>query len=168
MVVLQTYQANLLRNLDHGEVFGPEAIQEPCQATDHTLQATKQTACAIGCSMVAVEWHLWLNLTGIKKKDKVFLLDTLISPFGLFGDAVNTVRYQEAKRQLVVFKDLIPHSAQEPTASTSHAHLGPSSVYSIILCARLSLGLSVGTYPAITSDAGGRGIRRAIRSFAHE
>lgn len=53
------------------------------------------------------EWHLWLSLTGIKEEDKAFLLDTPISPSGLFGNAVNTVvdRHQEAKLQSAAFKD---------------------------------------------------------------
>lgn len=48
------------------------------RATDLSLRATKQTARAIGrfmAAMVSAERHLWLNLRGIKKKDRVFLLD---------------------------------------------------------------------------------------------
>ncbi|KAK3528509.1 hypothetical protein QTP70_000903 [Hemibagrus guttatus] len=55
------------------------------------IHALKQVACAIGRSMaalVATERHLWLNLTGIKDKDKSFLLDASISPQGLFGDKI--------------------------------------------------------------------------------
>lgn len=64
-----------------------------------------------------MERYLWLNLTGIKEKDKAFLLDALILLSGLFGD-----RYQEAKLQSVVFKERIPHCVQEESAaSTSHA-----------------------------------------------
>lgn len=51
-------------------------------------------------ALVSMEKHLWLNLTGIKDRDRTFLLDAPISPYGLFGDAVNTVvsRFREAKR----------------------------------------------------------------------
>ncbi len=38
-------------------------------------------------AMVAMERHVWLNLSGIKKKDRAFLLDAPISPSVLFGDA---------------------------------------------------------------------------------
>ncbi|XP_060741844.1 uncharacterized protein LOC132856323 [Tachysurus vachellii] len=100
MAVLQAYQADLLAELDGREELGPQAISELRRATDLALRATKQTARSIGRSMaalVATERHLWLNLTGIKDKDKSFLLDAPVSPLGLFGDAVNTVvdRHQE-------------------------------------------------------------------------
>lgn len=44
---------------------------------------------------------------GIKERDKAFLLDAPISPFGLFGDTVNTVvdNYQEVTHQSAAFKD---------------------------------------------------------------
>lgn len=56
----------------------------------------------IGCSVVALvatERYLWLILTGIKDKDKSFLLDALISPQSLFGNAVRAVvdLHQEVK-----------------------------------------------------------------------
>ncbi len=40
---------------------------------------------------VAAERHLWLNLTEISEKEKVFLLDAPISQSGLFGEAVSSV-----------------------------------------------------------------------------
>lgn len=51
-------------------------------------------------AMVVTERHLWINLTSIIERDKAFLLDSLILPSGLFGNAVSTVvnRYQAAKR----------------------------------------------------------------------
>ncbi|KAL0164602.1 hypothetical protein M9458_040355, partial [Cirrhinus mrigala] len=61
---------------------------------DLSLRATKETARAIGRSMaslVAAERHLWLTLSDMKEKDRVFLLDAPLSPSGLFGDAVNAV-----------------------------------------------------------------------------
>ncbi len=39
-------------------------------------------------ALVVAERHLWLTLSDIKDRDKVFLLDTPLSPSGLFGDAV--------------------------------------------------------------------------------
>lgn len=80
--------------MDEGNRVTPEAVKELHKATDLALRATKHTARALGRSMagaVAVERHLWLNLTEIRDKDKVFLLDAPISQSGLFGEAVNTV-----------------------------------------------------------------------------
>ncbi|ROI84191.1 hypothetical protein DPX16_19963 [Anabarilius grahami] len=89
MAVLQAYQADLLKDLSAGTTITEEAFTELRRATDLSLRATKQTARAIGRSMAAMvstERHLWLNLTGIKDKDRVFLLDAPVSPSGLFGD----------------------------------------------------------------------------------
>ncbi len=46
----------------------------------------------------AAERHLWLILSDIKDRDRVFLLDAPLLPSGLFGDAVDSVvdRQQEA------------------------------------------------------------------------
>ncbi len=104
MAVLQAYQADLLKELDEGEGFGVDDICELCRTADLSLRATKETARAIGRSMaalVAAERHLWLTLSDIKDRDRVFLLDAPLSPSGLFGDAVNTVvdRHQEAGRR---------------------------------------------------------------------
>ncbi len=66
MVVLQAYQAELLKELDEGEGITPEAVKELQWATDLALRAVKHTARAVGRSMVGmvtVERHLWLNLT---------------------------------------------------------------------------------------------------------
>lgn len=57
--------------------------------------------------------HLWLNLTEIRKRDKNFLLNALISQSGLFGNMVSTVveKFCTAKRQSAAFKQLIPQRA---------------------------------------------------------
>lgn len=47
-----------------------------------TLSATKRTARVIGV--------LWLNLSGIRQRDKMTLLDSLVLPFGLFGTSVES------------------------------------------------------------------------------
>lgn len=39
-------------------------------------------------AMVVMERHLWLNLPWIKEKEKTFLLDSLVSPSGLFSTSV--------------------------------------------------------------------------------
>lgn len=84
------YQADLLRDLDEGEGVGPDAIKQLRWATDLSHRATKETAQAIGQSLaalVAMERHLWLNLSGTKEKDKSFLLDTGAAfTYGSFRD----------------------------------------------------------------------------------
>ncbi len=78
MAILQAYQADVLKEMDEGTGLTPEAVKELCRATDLALRATKHTARAMGRSMagsVAAERHLWLNLTEIREKEKVFLLD---------------------------------------------------------------------------------------------
>lgn len=39
-------------------------------------------------ALIAAESHLWLTLTGIKDKEKAFLLDPPVSQTGLFGLAI--------------------------------------------------------------------------------
>ncbi len=130
MAVLQAYQADLLKDLSTGGSIDEEAFLELRRATDLSLHATKQTAHAIGHSMAAMvstERHLWLNLTGIKDKDRTFLLDAPISPSGLFGDAVNTVatRFREAKCYEEAFVRFLPRRAQESGTSATRSRPGP-------------------------------------------
>ncbi|KAI2668352.1 Transposon Ty3-G Gag-Pol polyprotein [Labeo rohita] len=135
MSVLQAYQADLLKELDEGEEIKDSDISELRRTADLSLRATKETARAIGRSMAALvvaERHLWLTLSDMKEKDRVFLLDAPLSPSGLFGDAVNTVvdRYQEARKQAAAFQRYLPrrHSAhgaaatEQPRPSTSSSH----------------------------------------------
>ncbi|KAL0159107.1 hypothetical protein M9458_047183, partial [Cirrhinus mrigala] len=127
MSVLQAYQADLLKELDEGEEIKDSDISELRRTADLSLSATKETARAIGRSMaalVAAERHLWLTLSDMKEKDRVFLLDAPLSPAGLFGDAVNAVvdRYQEARKQATPFQRFLPrrHPAHRPSTSSSH------------------------------------------------
>lgn len=136
MAVLQAYQADLLKELDEGEGPSPSDILELRKATDLSLRITKEMARAIGRSMagmVCVERHLWLNLSGMKEKEKYFLLDSPISPPGLFGGAVGTVveRFQEVKKQSAAFHQYLPRrsgssgkaaSKGQPRPSTSSSH----------------------------------------------
>ncbi|KAL0164213.1 hypothetical protein M9458_039966, partial [Cirrhinus mrigala] len=113
MAVLQAYQADLLKELDESDEISRDDISEPRRAADLSLRATKETARAIGQSMaalVAAERHLWLTLSDMKEKDRVFLLDAPLAPSGLFGDAVNSVvdRYQEARKQAAAFQRFLP------------------------------------------------------------
>ncbi len=87
MSVLQAYQADLLKELDEREAMSSD-IMELRRTADLALCATKETASAIGRSMaalVAAEMHMWLTMSDIREKDRVFLLDTPLAPSGLFG-----------------------------------------------------------------------------------
>lgn len=71
MAILQAYQADILKETDEGEGLTCEAVKELRRATNLALHATKHTASAVGRTMaglVAVEHHLWLNLTEICEK----------------------------------------------------------------------------------------------------
>ncbi|KAI2661633.1 Transposon Ty3-G Gag-Pol polyprotein [Labeo rohita] len=135
MSVLQAYQADLLKELDEGEEIKDSDISELRRTADLSLRATKETARAIGRSMaalVAAERHLWLTLSDMKEKDRVFLLDAPLSPAGLFGDAVNSVvdRYQEARKQAAAFQRFLPRrhpargaaATEQPQPSTSSSY----------------------------------------------
>ncbi|KAL0173005.1 hypothetical protein M9458_033316, partial [Cirrhinus mrigala] len=132
MSVLQAYQADLLKELDEGDEVRDSDISELRRTADLSLRATKETACAIGRSMaalVAAERHLWLTLSDMKEKDRVFLLNSPLSPSGLFGDAVNTVveRDREARKQAAAFQRFLPRRTpaqgaagrEQPRPSTS-------------------------------------------------
>ncbi|MCI4395880.1 hypothetical protein PGIGA_G00197280 [Pangasianodon gigas] len=94
MAVLQAYQADLLKELDEDVEMTSEHVTELRRAADLSLRATKETARVIGrcmAALVAVERHLWLTLSDMKEKDRVFLMDAPLAPSGLFGDAVSSV-----------------------------------------------------------------------------
>lgn len=74
----------------------------------------KQTAAMIDRSMVAMvalKRHLWVNLADIGEKEKIILLDMLVSPYELFGTSVEKVvgKVWEAKVHSAAFKTFIPH-----------------------------------------------------------
>ncbi len=113
MSVLQAYQADLLKELDEGEQVSSKNILEFRRNADLALLTTKETARAIGRSMaalVAAERHLWLTLSDIKEKDRVFLMDAPLAPSGLFGDAIDSFvdRYQESRKQAAAFQRFLP------------------------------------------------------------
>lgn len=87
MAVLQAHQVDLLKDLDDGQGFSPEAVIELRRTTDLALWAIKQTAANISRSMavmVATERYLWVSLADISEKEKRFLLDVPVSPSVLF------------------------------------------------------------------------------------
>ncbi|KAI5108305.1 hypothetical protein C0J45_1899, partial [Silurus meridionalis] len=109
MSVLQAYQADLLQDLDEGLSSGADDIKDLLRAADLTLWATRHTARAVGQTMaalVATERHLWLTLSDLLDKDRAVLLNALMNPPGLFGDAVTTFanRFQEFKKQSAAFQ----------------------------------------------------------------
>ncbi len=145
MSVLQAYQADLLKELDEGEQIKSDDIVELRRTADLALRATKETARAIGRSMaalVAAERHLWLTLSDMKDKDRVFLMDAPLAPSGLFGDAVNSVvdRYQEARKQAAAFQRFLPRRSialgaagreqPQPCTSSSYREVQKQSVAS--------------------------------------
>ncbi len=124
MAILQAYQADVLKEMDEGTGLTPEAVKELRRATDLALRATKHTARAVGRSMagsVAAERHLWLNLTEIREKEKVFLLDAPISQSGLFGEAVSSVveKFRSAKTQLTALKQFMPRRTRDHSTPSS-------------------------------------------------
>ncbi len=127
MAILQAYQADVLKEMDEGTGLTPEAVKELRRATDLALRATKHTARAVGRSMVAsvaAERHLWLNLTEIREKEKVFLMDAPISQSGLFGESVSAVvdKFRSAKTQSAALKQFMPRRARDystPSSSVS-------------------------------------------------
>ncbi len=127
MAILQAYQADVLKEMDEGTGLTPEAVKELRRATDLALRATKHTARAVGRSMaasVAAERHLWLNLTEIREKEKVFLMDAPISQSGLFGEAISAVvdKFRSAKTQSAALKQFMLRRARDystPSSSVS-------------------------------------------------
>ncbi len=125
MAILQAYQADVLKEMDEGAGLTPEAVKELRRATD--------LACAVGRSMagsVTAECHLWLNLTEIREKEKVFLLDAPISQSGLFGEAVSSVveKFRYTKTQLASPKQFMLRRMRDhstPSSSLSREHSLP-------------------------------------------
>ncbi len=131
--VLQAYQADLLRDADAAGGVAPDEIEELRRSCDLALRATKQAARTIGRSLAALvvtERHLWLNLSGLKEKDRSFLLDASVSPAGLFGAAVETVvrKFREAKVKSAAFEHYIPRRRRRPSGQPPEAEpaAGPS------------------------------------------
>ncbi len=162
MAILQAYQADFLKEMDEGTGLTPEAVKELRRATDLALRATKHTAHAVGCSMaasVATERHLWLNLTEIHEKEKVFLLDAPISQSGLFGEAVSAVvdKFRSAKTQSAALKQFMPRRSRDystPSSSVSREQSLPRK--------EPSGGGAQATHPSPTTvwGAGGRSFPR--------
>ncbi len=124
MAILQAYQADVLKEMDEGTGLTPEAVKELRRATDLALRATKHTARAVGRSMaasVAAERHLWLNLTEIRERERVFLMDAPISQSGLFGEALSAVvdKFRSAKTQSAALKQFMPRRSRDYSTPSS-------------------------------------------------
>ncbi len=163
MAILQAYQADVLKEMDEGTGLTPEAVKELRRATDLALRATKHTARAVGRSMaasVAAERHLWLNLTEIREREKVFLMDAPISQSGLFGEAVSAVvdKFRSAKTQSAALKQFMPRRSRDystPSSSVSREQSLPRK--------EPSGGGAQATRPSPTTVWGARG-----RSFPRQ
>ncbi len=122
-----------------------QAYQAWTRTADLALCAIKETARAIGRSMaalVAAERHLWLTLSDMKEKGRVFLMDAPLAPSGLLGDAVDSVvdRYQEACKQAAAFQRFLPRRSialgaagreqPQPCTSSSYREIQRQSVAS--------------------------------------
>ncbi|KAL0173153.1 hypothetical protein M9458_033464, partial [Cirrhinus mrigala] len=140
MSLLQAYQADLLQGLAESDKVDLEELR---RIADLALRASKETTRAVGRSMAAmvvVERHLWLTLSDMKEKDRVFLLDAPLEPSGLFGDAVDSVvsRYQEARKQAAAFQRYLPcrslasaaagHEQPQPSTSSLYREVQKLSV----------------------------------------
>jgi len=78
-------------------------------------------------ALVAIERDLWLNLSGIKDKDKNFLLDTPLSPAGLFGDSLIGFKKRKSSRRCsrnsshsVHVSGTAGQDQSKPSTSSSH------------------------------------------------
>lgn len=97
--------------MDQGQELLPEVVAELHQTTDLALWGTKKIAAAIGRSMatmVVMEMHPWLNLSGIKEKEKAFFLDSLILPSGLFGTSGKVVGRLIESRAVSCLQEVYP------------------------------------------------------------
>lgn len=109
MTVLQAYQADLLRDMDQGQVLSPKVVAELRHTTDLALRAPKQTMMA----MLITERHLWMNLPSCCSD---FTLWTL---WHFRRDNSG----EEVKVQLVAFRRCIPrHSNLPPTTTNPPDH----------------------------------------------
>lgn len=75
MVILQVYQATVLRDLHKG-CPNPEMMQELRSINDYALRAKKVTVQVLGRVMTTLmvqEHHLWLNLMERQDAEKVCL-----------------------------------------------------------------------------------------------
>ncbi|KAL0169056.1 hypothetical protein M9458_037278, partial [Cirrhinus mrigala] len=118
MSVLQAYQADLLKGLDEGEKVDLEELRRTADLALHaeeTARAVRRSMAA----MVAAKRHLWLTLSDMKEKDRVFLLDAPLETSDLFGDAVDSVvsRNQEARKQAAAFQRFLPRRSLTPAAA---------------------------------------------------
>ncbi len=137
MLVLQAYQADLLKEIDEREAMSSDDITELRRIADLALRATKQTARAIGWSMaamVAVERHLW-HLWTLKTKTGSSYWTTRLC---LWVCSATLDSHQEAHRDAGAFQWFLPHrplaqaaarwEQPQPRASSSYREAQRQSV----------------------------------------
>ncbi len=106
--------------MDEGGGLTPEAVKERRKATDLALRAIKHTTRAVG-RYIAAERHLWLILTEIRVKEKVFLLDAPISQTGLFGEVVSSMveKFRSNKSQSAAHRQFMPRTTRDHSNTPS-------------------------------------------------
>ncbi|KAL0163894.1 hypothetical protein M9458_039647, partial [Cirrhinus mrigala] len=106
MSVLQAYQADLLKKLEEDKEIKMTSLSlgEPLICLS---APPRRPPVPLGGLL-----QLWLTLSDMKEKDRVFLLDAPLGPSGLF---VNTVNSVVARKQAAVFQWYLPHCSLTPT-----------------------------------------------------
>ncbi len=131
MAVLQVFQAKLLQAAEGGALTA-EATKDLRAATDFALMATKRAAQAVGKAMgfmVVLQRHLWLNLADLKEADRKVLLNALVTPSGLFGDAVESIteRFAEAQKRAKAMSHVMPRRTFQQQTARSRSSSAPGS-----------------------------------------
>ncbi len=111
-------------------------------------------------ALVAAERHLWLTLSDMKEKDRVFLMDAPLAPSGLFGDAINSVvdRYQEARQEKCAFSITEDHLSGRGVGFDHDAGTSVSCSDRVDpYCSRESQRRPVTHCQAVSEDAGSDG-----------
>ncbi len=101
-------------------------------ATDFALMATKQAAQAVGKAMgfmIVLQRYLWLNLADLKVADHKVLLNTPVTPSGLFSDAVESIteHFVEAQKRAKAMSHVMPRRAFQQQTTRSRSSSAPGS-----------------------------------------
>ncbi len=130
MVVLQVFQAKLLQAAE-GRALTFEAVKGLRAVTDFALIAMKRAAQAVGKAMcfMVLQRHLWLNLADLKEADRKVLLNALVTPSGLLGDAVEfiTERFVEAQKHAKAMSHVMPRRTFQQQTTRSRSSSAPGS-----------------------------------------
>ncbi len=77
--------------------------------------------------MVVLQRHLWLNLADLKEADRKVLLNALVTPSGLFGDAVESIteRFAEAQKRAKAMSHVMPRRTFQQQTARSRSSSAP-------------------------------------------